>query len=163
MRAFFSVALIALLAASACAAPSAEAPKMLPASPPAPLAVQPQLPELIKGRVAIVDLWASWCTACVETASKLRRLQESYGPKGLVVAGVSVGESPEKATEFAKSAGITYPLYADPEFLFADGLAAREVPTILVVDRDGNIVARARTLDRDVLELVKQLLSVHGE
>src|SRR5689334_1326504 len=162
MRAYFSLALIAV---SACATSSAEvpAPTIFPPAPPAPLAAQPQLPELIKGRVAIVDLWASWCTACVETASKLRRLEENYGPKGLVVAGVSVGESPEKATEFAKSAGITYPLYADPEFLFADGLAAREVPTILVVDREGNIVARAHTLDRDVLEIVKQLLSVQGE
>lgn len=159
MRAYFSL----LMLFAACATAEAPAPTILPSLPPMPLAAQPQLPELIRGRVAIVDLWASWCTACVETASKLARLEESYGPKGLVVAGVSVGESPEKATAFAKNAGITYPLYTDPEFAFADGLAAREVPMILVVDREGNIVARARTLDRDVLELVKDLLRVEDE
>ena len=155
MRVSFS-----LLFVFACATSSpAEKPTVLGDSLPAPLSASAPLPALIQGRVAVVDLWATWCEACKETMPKLVRLEQSYGQKNLVVAGINVGEPAEKAKRYAEEAGLTYPLYVDPEFRFADSLAAREVPTLLVFDKNGRIVARANTVDRQLLDLLKRLLA----
>ena len=147
--------LLLLLAGCATAAP-ADKPDELGASLPSPLSATSPLPALIRGRVAVLDLWASWCDACKETMPKLARLEQSYGD--LVIAGINVGETADTARRFADDAGITYPIYVDPNFEFADSLAAREVPTLLVLDRSGRIVARANELDRDLLALLKRLM-----
>ena len=151
MRALASILL------AACATVSVEKPEQLGASLPAPLSAPSPLPSLIQGRVAVVDLWASWCAACKETMPKLARLEQSYDE--LVVAGINVGESADTARRFAAEAGITYPIYVDPDFAFADSLEAREVPTLLVFDKTGRIVARANEVDRDLLALLKKLMS----
>lgn len=147
-----------VLLLAGCATTAAEHPTTLGESLPAPLSADAPLPALIEGRVAVVDLWASWCEACKETMPKLARLEESYGPKDLVVAGINVGETADTAKRFADETGIEYPLYVDPEFRFADSLAAREVPTLLVFDKSGKIVARANEVDRDLLALLRKLM-----
>src|SRR5687768_8209318 len=123
MRANSEILLLSLLVG--CAAATPDKPSALGASLPAPLADAASLPSLIEGRVAVVDLWATWCDACKETMPKLSRLEKSYGPNELVVAGINVGEPADTAKRFADEAGITYPLYIDPDFSFADSLAAR--------------------------------------
>jgi hypothetical protein len=87
---------------------------------------------------------------------KLARLGQSYSD--LVIAGINVGETRDTAQRFAEQAGITYPTYVDPEFRFADSLEAREVPTLLILDKTGRIVARANEIDRDVLALLRKLM-----
>ena len=151
MRALASILL------AACATVPVEKPEQLGASLPAPLSAPSSLPSLIQGRVAVLDLWASWCDACKETMPKLARLEQSYGD--LVIAGINVGESADTARRFAAEAGITYPMYVDPDFAFADSLEAREVPTLLVFDKTGRIVARVNEVDRDLLTLLKKLMS----
>src|SRR5688572_9356914 len=151
MRAVFSLLLI-----SCATAP--EKPTALGSSLPSPLSDQKPLPSLIEGRVAIVDLWASWCDPCKETLPKLVKLEQAYGAKELGVVGVSVGEPVDIAKSFADDAGLTYPIYVDPDFVFADSLEARQVPTILVFDKKGKIFARAHEIDRELLDLLKKLL-----
>ena len=90
MRAVFSLLLIS------CATTQAQ-PDRLGASLPAPLTEQKPLPSLIEGRVAIVDLWASWCDPCKETLPKLVRLEQAYAQQNLVVVGINVGETVDTA------------------------------------------------------------------
>lgn len=150
--------LLFLLAGCAAASPAASV-EALGRESPAPL-VQgtPALPSLIAGRVAVIDLWATWCDPCKKAIPKLVRLQKAFGPRGLVVAGVGVGEAPELVERFAAEAEISYPLYVDPEFRFADSVAASKVPTILILDRSGRIVSRSAELDKPALELLRRLL-----
>lgn len=114
----------------------------------------------MRGRVAVVDLWATWCAPCRASVPKIVRLAEAYGPHGLAVAGVHVGEGAEGALQFAAEAGINYPLYADDAYVYSDALGSRSVPTLLVMDREGAIVHRGRELDADTLTLVRMLLAV---
>jgi thiol-disulfide isomerase/thioredoxin len=116
--------------------------------------------ELTKGKVAVVDLWATWCKPCKETLPKLERLSTAYAQTGLLVLGVDVGEEDFGAVQqFASAVPVTYPIYFDPGFDFVDSLGSTKVPTLLVLDRKGRIVHRSSSLDETTLAVIKQQLS----
>jgi thiol-disulfide isomerase/thioredoxin len=116
-----------------------------------------ELDALVDGKVAVIDLWATWCEPCRESIPKVVRLAEAYSD--LVVVGIHVGEGVEGAERFAAEANIHYPLYSDPEFAFSDRIGSRSVPTLLVVDQEGRIVRRGTELDASTLALVRTLLA----
>ncbi len=119
---------------------------------------EPPLSEQIRGNVAIIDLWATWCEPCRESMPKVGRLAQAYADTDLVVVGVHVGPSVDNALRFAQEAGIDYPMHIDPDFVFTDAVGSRSVPLLLVVDRDGTLVHRTHELDHQTLELVRRLL-----
>src|ERR1051325_2214114 len=65
-----------------------------------------------KGKVVILDFYATWCEPCRTETPKLVRLQKDYGPSGLQVIGLNVGGDDDRAQVpgFAKEFGIEYPL-----------------------------------------------------
>ena len=154
--------MIALLAG--CPAPTAE-PTTVPAMEPVPLPrVQPRpltakvpLAEALAGKVAVIDLWATWCEPCRDSIPKVVRLAAAY--PDVAVIGIHVGAGDESAERFAADANITYPLYTDPEFAFSDEVGSRNVPTLLVVDKAGRIVHKGTELDKPTLALVRSLLA----
>ncbi len=112
------------------------------------------------GAVAVVDLWATWCTACELQRPKLARLDAAYRARGLRVIGLDVGESQSVVRDYVSEHPLPYPTYLDPELHIADALGgARTLPLILVVDRGGHIVHRAAGLDAATLKQVKVLLA----
>ena len=111
------------------------------------------------GSVAVIDLWATWCTACEHERPKLERLYAAYREQGLRVVGLDVGETPSVVSAYLAEQRVGYPVYLDPDFRVADALGEKQLPTILVVDRDGRIVHRAASLDPDTLQHVKALLA----
>ncbi|MBC8073986.1 MAG: TlpA family protein disulfide reductase [Deltaproteobacteria bacterium] len=124
---------------------------------PVPLQADPTtLGDRIRGEVAVIDLWATWCEPCRTTIPRIIRLADAYRDRGLVVLGVHVG--PGEANAYARAAGIRYPLYADPDFVLSDRIGTRSVPTVLVVDRAGNIVFRGSELDAAALTIIDSLL-----
>ncbi len=118
----------------------------------------PTLQEVVRGKVAIIDLWATWCEPCRESMPKVARLAQAYAKTDLVVAGVHVGPTAAGAVRFAAEAGIEYPMHIDPDFGFTDAVGSRSVPLLLVVDRAGTVVHRTHELDRETLELVRRLM-----
>jgi cytochrome c biogenesis protein CcmG, thiol:disulfide interchange protein DsbE len=117
--------------------------------------------SITQGKVAVVDLWATWCEPCKETLPKLERLANAYGPAGLLVLGVDVGEEDFAAVQaFALKIPVTYPLYFDPSFAFVDSLGSTKVPTLLVLDRSGRIVHRSSSLDEQTLQIIRAQLSL---
>jgi thiol-disulfide isomerase/thioredoxin len=121
------------------------------------------LAEMVRGRVAVVDLWAAWCTACREVSARAELLAQAHAPSGLFVIGIGVGEDRESATRFlAGDESITLH-YIDPAFALTDSLRVRELPLILVVDHEGNIRARKSVLDAEVVSLVERLLREESE
>lgn len=113
----------------------------------------------LAGSVAVIDLWATWCTACEHERPKLERLYAAYRAQGLRVVGLDVGETPSVVSAYLAEQHIGYPVYLDPDFRLADALGEKQLPTILVVDRDGRIVHRAASLDQNTLQHVKALLA----
>lgn len=83
------------------------------------------LEQQVQGKVAIIDLWATWCEPCRESMPKVARLAQAYANTDLVVAGIHVGPTAANAVRFVSEAGIDYPMHIDPDFAFADAVGSR--------------------------------------
>ena len=154
MRAWFWIGILGIGCASTGAAQ--QQPLSLP-----PMALTrsdgraESLQGALGGSVAVIDLWATWCTACEAERPKLERLHAAYGSQGLRVIGLNVGETPSVVKAYLIEKRISYPIYLDPDFRMADALGEKRLPTILVIDHDGRIVQRSATLDAETLAVIK--------
>jgi len=70
--------------------------------------------ESYRGRVVVVNFWATWCPPCVEEMPSLERLHRALAGEGLVVLGVSVDEDGAALERFVARAGVTFPVLRDP-------------------------------------------------
>lgn len=93
-----------------------------------------------RGRVVLVNLWASWCAPCRSETPALEQLYQEEHAKGLVVLGIDQGESAEAASAFAREMKLTYPILLDEDQRYGRAYSAVGLPTTLVVDRTGHIV-----------------------
>ena len=96
----------------------------------------------LRGKVVIVDFWASWCPPCQAQLPVLEKMHSELRDQGLVVLGLDVGEDSEHVAQFAKQKGYTFTLLlgAEPDITekyFVDGY-----PTTFLVDRQGRIAFR---------------------
>jgi len=67
-----------------------------------------------RGKVVVVNFWATWCPPCVEEMPSLEKLHRALGPEGLVVIGVSVDEDEGTLRSFVQNMGVTFPTLRDP-------------------------------------------------
>jgi thiol-disulfide isomerase/thioredoxin len=114
-----------------------------------------------KGRVLILDFWATWCGPCKMEIPHLIELQEKYGDQGLTVIGITVDESPDKdVPPYAAEVGMNYTnVRANDAFMSRYGVFA--LPTLVIYDRDGNqVMKRPGYIEKDQLEgIIKPLLT----
>ena len=115
--------------------------------------------ERFRGQVVVLDFWATWCKECRQTIPQVARLAEAFASSGLVVVGVNEGESPADVMTSARDLGIAYPIALDPELAFADRMGAQSLPMLVVIDRSGAVVHRARRVDRETLAVIRKLLA----
>ena len=98
-----------------------------------------------RGRVLVVNYWATWCAPCREEIPIFVRLQERYGDRGLQFVGIAI-DQPAKVSEFAAEFRVNYPLLIagveSLELLRQAGNRAGVLPYTLIIDRKGNLVSR---------------------
>lgn len=99
----------------------------------------------LRGKVAVVNFWASWCAPCRAEAPTLEQIYESTKASGVQFVGVDVKDGKDNAQAFARNFKITYPSLFDEAGQVA--LAFRTVPpnavpSTLVIDRQGRVAAR---------------------
>ena len=92
-----------------------------------------------RGRVVLMNLWASWCTPCRQEMPALERFAREEAGK-VVVLGVDQGESAGVAAAFARERGVTFPILVDESEQYGSTYAAIGLPTTIVVGRNGTIV-----------------------
>ena len=95
--------------------------------------------EALRGKVVLLDFWATWCAPCRRDIPALEKLSQEFKEKGLVVLGLDVGEDRKTVEEFRKTAKVSYPMLLTTG---ADTPGAYQVtayPTVVVVDRQGKI------------------------
>jgi len=93
-----------------------------------------------RGKVVVLNLWATWCAPCRDETPALERLYKEERSRGLVVLGVDQGESVKVAAAFAREMHLTYPILVDEQQRYGGAYAAVGLPTTVVVDRRGRIV-----------------------
>ena len=98
-----------------------------------------------KGKVVLLDFYATWCEPCRAETPHLVQLQKQYAEQGLQVIGLNVGgeDDREEVPGYAKEFGIQYPL-AFPDDELADAYLGdnQNIPQSFVFDRSGNLIKR---------------------
>jgi thiol-disulfide isomerase/thioredoxin len=120
----------------------------------------------LRGRVAVIDFWATWCGPCRMIAPKLSALQARYGAQGLTVVGITT-DSAEKAALFAERVDMHYGVVVDSEGETSRAYGVSSLPTLFVVDRRG--VVRSVEIGYDPSEdarldqMIRTLLAEPGD
>lgn len=92
-----------------------------------------------RGKVVMINFWASWCAPCRKEMPLLEELHDRYEQAGFTLFGVNVEQNPEAAQKFLDDVGVTFPILFDPESTASRAYQVSAMPTTVMVDRDGNV------------------------
>jgi peroxiredoxin len=115
-----------------------------------------------RGKVVLLNFWATWCPPCKEEMPWFVDLQERYGAQGLQVIGIAMDDSGQKAVgSFAEKLGVNYPVLLGKESVAESYGNVQFLPDTFYIGRDGKIVRHVQGLiDRkSIEETVKQALT----
>src|SRR3954454_448144 len=96
-----------------------------------------------RGKVVVLNFWASWCTPCRQEAPLLSRFQSKLGNRGTVL-GVTYKDDAVDSLAFARKYGLRYPSLRDSKLELAPAYGTRALPETFVIDGRGRIVAVSR-------------------
>lgn len=114
-----------------------------------------------RGKVVLLNFWATWCPPCVRETPRLVQVAEQFKDQGLVVVGVNTTfqDDVNKVRQFVGDQGIGYQVLLDPEGAVGEKYPARLMPTTYLIDRDGKIV-HTKVGEVDTATLLEQVGSV---
>lgn len=96
-----------------------------------------------KGKVVVLNFWATWCPPCRREIPAFIALQKQYGDKGLVVVGVSMDEGGAAVVKpFVNKMGINYPVVIGDQKTAAAYGGIQVVPTTFIIDKTGKVAAQ---------------------
>jgi peroxiredoxin len=111
-----------------------------------------------KGKVVLVDFWATWCMPCVVELPQIQKAYDMYHDKGFEVVGVSLDEDKDRLQQFIKQKQMPWPQFFDGkkwENKLAVKYGVDSTPTGYLLGRDGKIIAKLSSTDDISLEVAK--------
>lgn len=121
-----------------------------------------------KGKVVLINFWATWCPPCRAEMPDLVRLQREHAKQGLQIIGITYPpERLDRVRRFARSLKVNYPIILGTRQLKARFSSEETLPLTVVIDRDGNVseIISGILLREEFEEKIKPLLmkNVEGE
>ncbi len=121
-------------------------------------------PSKFRGKVLLLDFWATWCGPCRAEMPNVKRVYQKYHDRGFEILGISLDRSRRDLDRYLADHGITWPQYFDGKYWqneIAQRYGIQSIPTTFLIDRRGRI--RYRSLRGPALEkAVRELVSEKG-
>jgi thiol-disulfide isomerase/thioredoxin len=115
-----------------------------------------------KGKVVLLDFWATWCAPCLVEIPHFTAWQKQYGPRGLQIVGVSMDDDPAAALKVYEKLKINYPVVMGDEKLGQSYGGVLGLPVAFLIDRRGVIQAQFQG-EPDLNMVEKQIAKLLGQ
>jgi peroxiredoxin len=92
-----------------------------------------------RGRVVMVNFWATWCGPCRQEMPQLNKLYEKYRGSGFVLLGVNVDDDARNAASVASKIGVKFPVLLDTDKTVSKRYELATMPSTVIIDRDGKV------------------------
>jgi len=117
-----------------------------------------------RGKVLLVNFWASWCPPCIKEMPSLPRLQQRLDGQPFTILTINVGEQKYKVWKFVQLINFTLPVLLDPKSRTFKAWGSSILPTSFLLDRDGRVRYRAQgDLEWDSDEIVSLVSTLLAE
>jgi len=93
----------------------------------------------LKGKVVLVDFWASWCGPCKQEMPVLEQLHKKYAKQGLVIVGINIDNNAKKMNNFLRGTPVTFRIVQDRKLAVAAKYEPETMPSSYFIARDGKI------------------------
>jgi len=93
----------------------------------------------LKGRIVMLNFWASWCGPCAEEIPHLNELHESLDPYDFELLGINLDEDQSKASRLADKLAVNFPVLFDTDKDVSRSFDIKAMPTTIIIDRAGKI------------------------
>ena len=98
-----------------------------------------KLPDSIKGKVVLIDFWASWCEPCKQSFPVMESLHKRYSDRGLVIVAINLDEKRPDMEAFLKKNAASFIVMRDPDQKLVDKTGIATMPSSFLIDRDGKV------------------------
>lgn len=115
----------------------------------------------LRGKVVLIDFWASWCAPCRKEMPNVKRAYEKYKNKGFEIYSVSLDKDRDAWLEAISKDGLTWPQVSDLKFWQSEAVqtyAVQSIPYTVLIDKEGKIIAtalRGADLEKKLAEVLK--------
>jgi len=96
--------------------------------------------QALRGKVVLLDFWATWCGPCKKDLPALERLHQEFKNQGLVLLGFNVGEDQDVVSKFLATTKLSYPIVLTAGTGTTQSYSVAAYPTVVLIDREGTIV-----------------------
>jgi peroxiredoxin len=112
----------------------------------------------LKGKVVLLDFWATWCGPCRETMPDIQNIYNSYKGNGLVVMAIS-NETRSEINAFKAKESFTYPMYVDTDNSANTSFNIVTIPHAVVIGKNGKILYQGLPIFKDLVQAIDKGLA----